>query len=536
MRDDIAIMKGIKQPYFWCTLALVAITVFILKAICDKRNLTQTVVSFLGSIFGIKLRNITIPGPSGLPLVGCLNEFKSGHIQKLSEWSREYGDVIRVPLGKREAVFINSHKALVQTIVQQGPAYQSRPTFELYHSNYASDGIWTLGTSPINISVARTRKAFSSQTASRILPVYNSVVHTRLKKLFDDLLNVSHGPAIDVAEILHCYGTGQICEQLVGQTLDDATVRVIAENETNIFRQRTIGSPLRDYIPLLRAASQVRYWIMTVFGLTSGDQTPSIVGNIMRQGRLNDDEILLASYTGIAAGINLGYSLTWIIGYLANRPDLQQKGFEAIREVYHGKVPNPHEFDRVEYVKALHTDGSRMFTPVRLGFPRETLDGAKYMGNVIPSGTLVVMNLFQANRDPIAFDRPNEFLPERWLDGHKGRTDRLLEGADKIGTPHLTYGAGRRVCPGIDVANRGLYSTLVILLHFFTWERQPLGEGEKNSVSPAFRAKRECSLEMDALLDTATPTEAQAIPWSAGIMFHCRDPEALRAWLASGKN
>lgn len=42
-------------------------------------------------------------------------------------------------------VFINSHKALAQTVVQQGPAYQSRPRFKLYHSDYASDGIWTLG-------------------------------------------------------------------------------------------------------------------------------------------------------------------------------------------------------------------------------------------------------------------------------------------------------------------------------------------------------------------------------------------------------
>jgi len=57
----------------------------------------------------------------------------------------------------------------------------------------------------------------------------------------------------------------------------------------------------------------------------------------------------------VAAGVNLGYSLTWIIGYLANRPDLQQNGFEAIRDVYNGEPPKPHEFDRVGYVKALHT-------------------------------------------------------------------------------------------------------------------------------------------------------------------------------------
>lgn len=53
--------------------------------------------------------------------------------------------------------------------------------------------------------------------------------------------------------------------------------------------------------------------------------------------------------------MNLGYSLTWIIGYLANRPDFQQNGYEAIREVYKGEPPKPHEYDRVEYVKALHT-------------------------------------------------------------------------------------------------------------------------------------------------------------------------------------
>lgn len=55
-----------------------------------------------------------------------------------------------------------------------------------------------------------------------------------------------------------------------------------------------------------------------------------------------------------------------------------------------------------------------------------------------------------ANRDPIAFDRPDEFLPERWLHGRKGRTDLPGPGGEKLGVTHLTYGCGRRVCPGID--------------------------------------------------------------------------------------
>lgn len=32
--------------------------------------------------------------------------------------------------------------------------------------------------------------------------------------------------------------------------------------------------------------------------LAAGSQTPSIMGNLLRQGSLNDEEILLACYTG----------------------------------------------------------------------------------------------------------------------------------------------------------------------------------------------------------------------------------------------
>ena len=98
-----------------------------------------------------------------------------------------------------------------------------------------------------------------------------------------------------------------------------------------------MGSPARDYIPILRAAGRVRYMAGKLFGikewaseekaekaqeyrrtqqayinkivgdledrLASGDETPSILGNILRRGLLNDEETLLASYTGSMSSI-----------------------------------------------------------------------------------------------------------------------------------------------------------------------------------------------------------------------------------------
>ena len=39
---------------------------------------------------------------------------------------------------------------------------------------------------------------------------------------------------MDIADKLHCFGSGQVSEQLMGQALDDDMVGMIAENETNV--------------------------------------------------------------------------------------------------------------------------------------------------------------------------------------------------------------------------------------------------------------------------------------------------------------
>lgn len=64
---------------------------------------------------------------------------------------------------------MNSHTALAETIVQQGPAFQSRPFFNLFHNDFTSSRIWTVGTSPYSDWLARMRKALAGQIVPRLL-------------------------------------------------------------------------------------------------------------------------------------------------------------------------------------------------------------------------------------------------------------------------------------------------------------------------------------------------------------------------------
>ena len=61
---------------------------------------------------------------------------------------------------------------------------------------------------------------------------------------------------------------------------------------------------------------------------------------------------------------------------------------------------------------------------------RVAADGARLHGRAVPRGALVTLDLRAANRDPAVFADPHRFDP--------GRRER----------PHLTFGAGRRPCPG----------------------------------------------------------------------------------------
>lgn len=70
------------------------------------------------------------------------------------------------------------------------------------------------------------------------------------------------------------------------------------------------------------------------------------------------------------------------------------------------------------------------------------------------------------HRDPKLWTDPDQFDPRRYL-------DKPLSAAEYITSPdpyerdHFTYGAGRRVCPGVHVAERSLFINIARVLWGF---------------------------------------------------------------------
>ena len=81
----------------------------------------------------------------------------------------------------------------------------------------------------------------------------------------------------------------------------------------------------------------------------------------------------------------------------------------------------------------------------------------EYNGYFLPKGTILFANAWSIHLDPAEYDRPEEFIPERFMNNKFG-SKAIDENSKDNDQRRVTYGfgAGRRVCPGQRLAENSL--------------------------------------------------------------------------------
>jgi len=94
-----------------------------------------------------------------------------------------------------------------------------------------------------------------------------------------------------------------------------------------------------------------------------------------------------------------------------------------------------------------------------LGVPHSLEREDAYQGMRIPKGTLILVNMKEILNDPENYEEPSVFKPERFLGDWE---------AQGILDPRtVTFGYGRRVCPGNKFAQQSLWILMTSVLATF---------------------------------------------------------------------
>jgi len=153
-------------------------------------------------------------------------------------------------------------------------------------------------------------------------------------------------------------------------------------------------------------------------------------------------------------------ALGWEMAELLRHPKVMKKLQNEVRGIATGKQDiTDDDLEKMKYLKAVIKESMRLHTPIPLLVPREAIQDIKVMGYDIAAGTQVLINAWSIARDPLLWEDPEEFRPERFL---KTSIDYYGQNFEFI-----PFGSGRRGCPGIQFGSTLNELALAKLVHKF---------------------------------------------------------------------
>ncbi|KAJ0969545.1 hypothetical protein J5N97_022422 [Dioscorea zingiberensis] len=178
---------------------------------------------------------------------------------------------------------------------------------------------------------------------------------------------------------------------------------------------------------------------------------------------LNNEHIKALLVDMFTAGTDTSYIvLEWGMAELIRNPNVMKKLQDEVKGIASGKsMVNEHDLSEMHFLKAVIKEILRLHPPGPLLLPRESIDGCQLEGYEIPKKTRVIINCWAIARDPKVWEKPDEFIPERFLNNPIDFKGQNYE--------YFPFGAGRRICPGMQFGVSTVELTLANLVYRFDW-------------------------------------------------------------------
>lgn len=182
-----------------------------------------------------------------------------------------------------------------------------------------------------------------------------------------------------------------------------------------------------------------------------------------------DEAAFLALQLVIGAADTSRMSTWSFLEAMMMHPDVQRRAQALIDSaVGAGRVPEWHDLDTLPYVRCLMKETWRWRPPVALGHAHTTTRDIAYGGLRIPAGARLHLNAWAIHHHhhSARWARPDEFDPGRY-EGDALTSQQSAALADAGRRDHFAFGAGRRICPGLHVAERSLGVAIMRILWAF---------------------------------------------------------------------
>lgn len=159
-------------------------------------------------------------------------------------------------------------------------------------------------------------------------------------------------------------------------------------------------------------------------------------------------------------------SLNTAILYLVANPEAQRRAHEEIdAAVSANSSPSFDSEADLPYIRAIVKETLRLRPVTNMGTPHYTTAPVTYGDIHIPANSVVCLQQYPIHYDTAIYTDPDRFDPSRFLDHPLGSGHYAAGPASA--RDHWAFGAGRRICSGVHLAENSMFIVLAKLLWAF---------------------------------------------------------------------
>ncbi|EXJ63763.1 hypothetical protein A1O7_00098 [Cladophialophora yegresii CBS 114405] len=483
----------------------------------------------------LRIRQRLPPGPFPFPLVGNFFQIpKHKPWIEFEQWSKHYNNpMFTIWQGHRPTIMCNDIWTISDLLDKRANIYSSRPQMiamgDMINATESNQVCLVYGD-----KWRHHRRLMHTATGSQAIRPWREIQANESKILIRDLMDRPDDFVMSIerysCSIVSIIGWGRRIDKIndyVAQMALKAMEGVdliipglfLVESIPILNR---LPAWLSWIYPMPRQAFKFAQHLQRYFVALSKEGAQMPEDNFAKRlfqeqekNNITDEEISTLTSNLIGGGVDTtsGTIISFILA-MCVFPDRMKKAQEELdRVVGQDRVPDWSDEPNLPYVKAVVNETLRWRTVTILGgIPHAPTQDDEYNGYLIPKGTPITGNVWAIHRHPREFPEPDNFRPERFLNG--------LERPYPNKQGHNAFGWGRRVCSGQPLAEQGLYLTIATLLWAFDF-KPGLDENGKEVKLDIFAYTKSENMRPE-------PFKARFIPRTKGIEQILRQ-EAARA-------
>ena len=421
------------------------------------------------------------PGPKGHFLVGSLPEIQRDELDFLMRQVHDHGDIVHLRV-VNHPVYILSHPRDIETVLVSKSSNFIKSVFLRESKVLLGDGLLT------------SESSLWQQQRRLLQPAFHH----------DHVLSYTRTMLESTARMLATWQDGD--ERDVHQDMTRLTMEIVAkvlfgEEFSSDAEQacEAFGLFFKQYDERF-GLYLIPEWLPTPENLRYGraiEHLDEIVLSIIRRKRANDNgqspdvlSILLGAREGNGAGMEerqvrdemltlfftghetTALALAWTFYLLGLNPEAEQKLQAEVDTFLESRTPTFQDLARLPFLEMVFKESLRLYPPA-YGVVRKAVKDCEIGGYPIPKGATLAMFQWVVHRDPRFFDRPEDFVPERWENDFAKTLPRCA---------YFPFGAGPRLCIGNTFAQAEVPLLLAAIVQKFQLKLVP---GHRVATAPS---------------------------------------------------